>query len=178
MTNAAWSPKIKENAANKLYKLMKGILPAAKNFVPEIKKEIRTTKGGILTYIYKATDDSNEVIGWSFICTGRGFADKIELIVAVDKNFEKFIGYDVLYAAETPGFGNKIASDYFKNQFRGANAGDLELVKTGDNAAIDNKIVAISGATVSSTAVVNTLNNYLEQIKKELVSKGLIQSVK
>jgi major membrane immunogen (membrane-anchored lipoprotein) len=52
--------------------------------------------------------------------------------------------------------------------------GKLNLIKKGDNKKIDNEIVAISGATVSSTAVVNIFNNYLEQIKKQLTEKGLI----
>jgi Na+-translocating ferredoxin:NAD+ oxidoreductase RnfG subunit len=38
--------------------------------------------------------------------------------------------------------------------------------------------VAITGATVSSQAVVDILNNYIEQVKKQLLAKGLISNGK
>ena len=43
---------------------------------------------------------------------------------------------------------------------------------------IDNQIVAISGATVSSDAVLNIVNNYIGQIKNELEKEGLISDGK
>jgi Na+-translocating ferredoxin:NAD+ oxidoreductase RnfG subunit len=75
---------------------------------------------------------------------------------------------------ETPGFGDKIKKDYLGDQFKGAPAGELVLVKTGDDKKIDSEIVAISGATVSSEAVVKTFNVYIDKIKEQLRAKGLI----
>jgi Na+-translocating ferredoxin:NAD+ oxidoreductase RnfG subunit len=79
----------------------------------------------------------------------------------------------VLASNETPGFGDKIKKDYLGRQFEGAPAGRLELVKTGDEGKIDSEIVAISGATVSSEAVVKTFNTYIGKVKEQLQAKGM-----
>jgi len=48
------------------------------------------------------------------------------------------------------------------------------LVKAGDLARIDDQIVAITGATVTSDGVVTLFNTYLGKIKEQMISKGLI----
>jgi hypothetical protein len=53
----------------------------------------------------------------------------------------------------------------------------VELIKTGKIEVIkviDSQIAAISGATVSSEAVVKIFNTYTGEIKKQLQQKGLI----
>jgi len=178
-TNAAWSEKVEQNRINKIKNLMSSLVPDANNFEPVLDVEVDLGKGRKATsQVFKAVSDEGGCIGWSFKVEGTGFADKIELIVAVDAAFEKMAGYNVLYAAETPGFGDKIRQDFFRDQFKGSPAGDFELARTGDSKIIDNRIVAISGATVSSTAVVNALNNYFKQIKSALEAKGLLKNVK
>jgi Na+-translocating ferredoxin:NAD+ oxidoreductase RnfG subunit len=47
-------------------------------------------------------------------------------------------------------------------------------VKIGDAGKIDNEIVAISGATVTSTAVINIFNKSVISVKEQLQKKGLI----
>jgi Na+-translocating ferredoxin:NAD+ oxidoreductase RnfG subunit len=42
---------------------------------------------------------------------------------------------------------------------------------------VDSQIVAITGATVSSQAVVNIVNTFLAQIKDQMQKKGLIGNV-
>ena len=42
----------------------------------------------------------------------------------------------------------------------------------------DSKIVAISGATVTSTAVVKIFNTYIGKVKKQLQGKGFISDGK
>lgn len=177
--NAAWSGKVEQNKINKIKNLMSNLLPDANNFEPVLDVEVDLGKARKTTsQIFKALSAKGECIGFSFKVEGSGFADKIELIVAVDAAFEKMAGYNILYAAETPGFGDKIRQDFFRSQFRGAPADGFELTKTGDSKIVDNRIVVISGATVSSTAVVNALNNYFGQIKSALEAKGLLKNVK
>ena len=48
------------------------------------------------------------------------------------------------------------------------------LANAGSREQYDSTIVAISGATVSSTAVVEAMNHYLPQFKEQLEQKGLI----
>jgi len=176
VTSAALSPRIEQNKINKRNRLVGALLPEAKNFVPvEGGIEIESIQGKKETFeVFRAMSEANKCVGWSFNAIGPGFADKIELVVAVDKDFEKFAGFDVLASNETPGFGNQIKFDYFRDQFKGAPAEDLTLSTSGDSTKIDSEIIAISGATISSEAVVDIINNAMSQIKKQIQQKGLI----
>jgi electron transport complex protein RnfG len=176
VTDAALSPKIKENKDAKLHNLTVALLREAKRFV-EVDAEIEVKLAGgkkERVKVYKALSDAGECVGWSFNVSGQGFADKIELVVAVDKGFEKIAGFNVLTSNETPGFGDQIKSSNFRDQFVGAPAEKLTLVRTGDNRKINSEIVSITGATVSSEAVVGIINTFLIQIKDHIQQKGLI----
>lgn len=180
IANAAWAPMIEQNRIDKLNDLMRGLLTEAETFQLTLEGiEVDLGKGRTAkSDIYKALAADGTCIGWAFDCEGAGFADKIELIVAVDENFRKLAGFDVLASNETPGFGDRIKLDYFRSQFAGTPAGKLELIKTGDDKKIDSRIVAVTGATVSSDAVVKIINNYLEQIKNQMKTKGLLSNAK
>jgi electron transport complex protein RnfG len=177
VTNSAWSPKILQNEKDKLNDLMRGLISNAGDFQMVMEGlEIPAGKGRVAkTDVYKALDNNGRSIGFAFVAEGAGFADKIKLVIAVDSKCEKFFGYEVLSSNETPGFGSKIKEDYFANQFSQAPAGKVELVKTGNAREIDSKIVAISGATVSSEAVVKIFNTYIDRVKEQLQVKGLVK---
>jgi electron transport complex protein RnfG len=175
VTNAAWSPRIEQNEKDKLNNLMTGLITEAKNFQITIEAvEVPGKKGKITkTDIYQALDDSASSAGFAFVAIGAGFADKIKLVIAVDAKCKKVFGFKVLSSNETPGFGDRIKEDYFGDQFKKIPAGDLQLVKTGDPETIDSEIVAISGATVSSEAVVKIFNTYIGKVKEQLQAKEL-----
>mgnify|MGYP001063070440 CR=1 FL=1 len=180
VADAALSEKIEQNRINKLNRLTRALLPQAENFVAlDTEIEIDSIQGKKeKVKVYKALS-GDECVGWSFNAAGSGFADKIELVVAVDKNFQKIAGFEVLASNETPGFGDQIKYNYFRDQFKGAPAEELALVKVGEGAPtkIDSQIVAITGATVSSEAVVEIMNNSVIQIKSQMQKKGLIGNV-
>jgi len=178
VTNAAWRPMIIQNEINKFNDLAGALLTEAASFettAEGVEVDIgksRKTK----TDIKKGVSADGECVGWAFVCEGSGFADKIKLVLTVDAAFEKLAGFGVLASNETPGFGDKIKNDYFRSQFQGAPAAQLELTKIGDDKKIDNQIVAITGATVSSEAVVEILNNYIRQIRAHLQTEGLLNN--
>ena len=89
-------------------------------------------------------------------------------------------GFGVLFSNETPGFGDKInltpeAGGFYQPQFIGAPVGPLTLSKMGDPKILDAEIVAISGATVTSQAVVDTLNLWILPIKEAMKAQGLLE---
>jgi len=176
VTDAALSPKIEENKATKLNQLTMDLLREARRFVAlDAEIEVKLAGGKKeKVKVYKAMSEAGECVGWSFNASGQGFADKIELVVAVDKNFEKIAGFNVLVSNETPGFGDRIKSSYYRSQFVGAPAEKLQLVKTGDPKKIDSEIVSITGATVSSEAVIGIINTFLIRIKEQMQQKELI----
>ena len=181
VTNAALSPRIEQNRIDKLNRLTRALLPEAENFIAlDTEIEIESTRGKKeKVQVYKAMSEG-ECVGWSFNAAGSGFADKIELVIAVDKDFQKLAGFDILASNETPGFGDQIKYDYFRDQFKGAPAEELALVKTGEGQPkkIDSEIVAITGATVSSEAVVEIINNSITRVKNQMQKKGLIGNAK
>lgn len=176
-TNAGLQTKIRENEQNKINEKLSELINGAKSFETAIKDaDVVLGKGKkVKTDIYKAVDSDGKTIGFAYIAEGAGFMDKIKLIIAADSKFEKFLGFKVLASNETPRLGDKIKEPYYNDQYKNAPAGKFTLVKAGDARKIDNEIVAISGATVSSEAVVNIFNSYTEKIKELLVSKGLIE---
>jgi len=180
VTNAALSGRITGNEEDELNNLMRSLIVDAKDFEKVIKEaQIPGGKGKVnQTDIYRAIGSGNRNVGFAFVAVGAGFADKIKLVIAVDGDCERFFGFKVLSSNETPGFGSRIKEDEFGGQFRGVPTSVLEVVKTGDVEKIDSQIVAISGATVSSEAVVKIFNTYIGEIKRQLQEKGLISNGK
>lgn len=74
-------------------------------------------------------------------------------------------GISLLSIAETPGLGMK-AEEVLKPQFAGKNVSLFSYTKTG--AVTPDQIDAISGATVTTNALVNGVNTGLEFFKTEL----------
>ncbi len=171
--NVAWSQKIKDNEEGKFNKLASNLLTDAKEFVPVDIGKGKTYSVGVK----KGIDANGKTVGWAFVCEGAGFADKIKLVVATDAAFETLAGFGVLSSFETPGFGDKIniVDGFYQSQFKGAPVAELELTKIGDPEKVDNQIVSITGATVTSEAVVNIFNTFLLPIKEALQEQNLLQ---
>ncbi len=179
LTNAAWQPRIQQNEIEKFNRLAGAMLREADSFL-SLDEPVEIASGKPRPYtveVKRGVDAGGRTVGWAFLCQGSGFSDKIKLVVAVDGSFETLAGFGVLSSNETPGFGDKItiAGGFFQRQFVGAPAAALDLVKSGEAEAIDDEIVAISGATVSSQAVVTILNTYVVPIQEELKKRGLIE---
>jgi len=180
MTNTALSGRIEQNKAARLNDLTKALLPGAEVFQP-VAADIQVSLpdgSKEKARVFEVLSRDQQRIGWSFNAHGVGFAGPIELVLAVDKDFQKIMGFDVLASSETPGFGDQIRSGFYRKQYADAPAEPLSLVKMGDPALADAQIVAITGATVSSQAVVNIVNTFLTQIKSQMQEKGLIGNVR
>jgi electron transport complex protein RnfG len=174
--NAAWQGRILQNEEDKFNNLARQMLPDANSFETVAEDiEVDTGKGKKkFTSVKKALAADGTCIGWAFKCEGSGFADKIKLVLAVDADFKQLKGFGVLSSNETPGFGDQIKLPYYRNQFVDIPAEKLVFSKVGDSSKKDTDIIAISGATISSQAVVNIINNFLPQVKEQIMKKGLI----
>jgi electron transport complex protein RnfG len=175
IANAAWYPRILQNEKDKLNKLIVGLVSDANDFQIVIEDvNIPGERGKIIkTDIYKVRDTEGKTAGFAFVGIGSGFADKIKLVITIDSKCEKFLGFDVLSSNETAGCGDKIKEKEFRIQFKGIAAGNLELIKAGQTK--NGKVLAISGATVSSESVVKIFNIYIDVIKQKIKEAGLDQ---
>ncbi|HEX6558602.1 MAG TPA: FMN-binding protein, partial [Longimicrobiales bacterium] len=100
-----------------------------------------------------------------------GFADVITLIFGYDPVQKRLIGMKVLDNKETPGLGDKIVKDpKFSNGFNGKDT-PLLGVKHGAGKGGRNEVDMITGATISSRAVIGIINRKLEKVEP-LLPKG------
>ena len=108
--------------------------------------------------IYAGHDAAGKLVGWAIPAQGAGFQDTIKLIYGYRADTERIVGMEVLESRETPGLGSKIVDDagFHSNFTELAVLPTLQLVKAGKSKP--NQVQAISGATISSTAVVRILN--------------------
>jgi electron transport complex protein RnfG len=129
--------------------------------LPETKTYEKVEKAD-LTY-YKCFDNRKRMIGTAILCQGNGYQGGIKMMVGVNADFSKFTGMVVLEQVETPGLGAKISEAKFEGQFKNlATKPPIEYVK-GAAPTKPNEIQAITGATISSAAVVNIINKTVEQ---------------
>jgi len=186
--NGSLEKRIEKNAKDKLNREMGILFKEHKNCLFEevavkdkrgknVIYSIKDEPGKAVTYHVIYTVENTEsktdkqltskaIVGYAIEAIGGGFADKIRLLVAVDVDLKTLLGYAVLKSNETPGFGDKIDNEEFKNQFIGCPAAKLKVEIQGDRSVLDETIVAITGATVSSEAVTKIVNKALKKIKE------------
>lgn len=108
--------------------------------------------------IYGGYDDAGEFKGYAIASSGAGFQDEIQLLYGFDPATRRVIGMRVLSSRETPGLGDKIMKNAaFIANFDGL-AVEPEIVVVKDGKDQPNEVDAITGATISSKAVVKIIN--------------------
>lgn len=111
-----------------------------------------------------------ELRGYVVKTGGQGYADRIELLLGMAPDFESITGLFILEQKETPGLGNKIIEFDWRGQFIGKKSSPaLVVIKSG--AQKQNEIDAVTGATISSRAVTDIVNNAILALKGPL-TKG------
>ena len=123
--------------------------------------------GITMNEIMAAKDASGNQIGYVFnVTTSEGYGGDIQLAVGVQTD-GTLNGYDTLSIGETAGLGMNATTDAFKNQYKGIKAKQLTVVKEGTGSQSDEKIDAISGATITSRAVTSAVNACLAYTAEE-----------
>lgn len=130
---------------------MKSLVKEADNF-----KEISGKTGW-----YEAEKDGKVV---AYVVPGetKGYGGAIKMLVAVSKD-GKVINYDILAHNETPGLGDNANKEPFKKQVIGKIAEDLAVTKDPSNT---KNIQAMTGATISSKAVIKGIKEAVEEVDK------------
>ncbi|MCF7832339.1 MAG: RnfABCDGE type electron transport complex subunit G [Candidatus Marinimicrobia bacterium] len=121
---------------------------------------------------YKASKNE-EVVGYAFQVSGGGYQSELVLMVGVTADFSKIIAAKILSQVETPGLGTKIENDpsnkedpsWFVDQFKNLSVAPAITYVKNVKPSKDNEIQAITGATISSAAVVSVLNKGIEKFK-------------
>ena len=116
-----------------------------------------------LEQVYLGYGPGNQRIGFAIVAGAAGFQDVIQLIFGYDPKTRQLLGMKVLESKETPGLGDRIEKDQaFVSQFVGARV-PLLGVKKGKRSG-PREVDMITGATISSKAVIRIINNALERL--------------
>lgn len=175
--NLALSPIIKTNKINetmeKVPELVLGINGAAKLTISGKKLDINSQmvtierKNSRISYKVFQAINEEEVSGWVVKASGQGYADKIELLIGLDKTMESITGLFVLEQKETPGLGSKISQWDFRKQFVSKKT-KSPIIPTKTGASASNEIDAITGATISSRSVCSIVNVAAKNVRTAL----------
>ncbi len=110
---------------------------------------------------FKAQFDDGRLAGYAIIVKGPGgFTNDFDMMVGLDST-GKVIDTYVLDHKETPGLGDGMQKEPFKNQFRGKGLGDIKWLVTKDGGDID----AITAATITSRAFTGGVKRALEAFR-------------
>ena len=160
--NKVTMPIIEENNRKEFQLALQKVLPQ----YTEIKE--LPSKNGI--QFYEAWNNKTKVAtAVTFIA--KGFQSEIKVLYALSPDRSHILNLTILEQMETPGLGTKIVEDkskkdkpfWFTSQFSNvATSPAIEYLKNKIPQK-DNQIQAITGATISSKAIVNRLNETLEQ---------------
>ena len=112
---------------------------------------------------------NGETVGYNITVTPKGYGGLIEMVVGIDDE-GKLSDLKILSPPATPGLGAKAADPAFSDQFEQKNVDRVVITKT--TPAEENEIQAISGATITSSAVANGVNTALEYWAKNLKGEG------
>lgn len=118
---------------------------------------------------YTPTKDGS---AYAFSVETKGFASGLKLMVGIDKD-AKITGLAIVDCSnETPGLGANAKNESFYRQFTDKK-GELSVIKPGLGEPKDTEIVALTGATITSKAVVEATNDVTKYFEANLKDGGV-----
>ena len=120
--------------------------------------------------VYAGKDEAGGLKGFAVYSTGIGFQDKIIIMIGVDPSLSRLNSLVVLDQKETPGLGAKITdrtsflSSWEEKDFTQPFSLRKPPAPSPDSLAA-SEVNTITGATISSEAVLNIVNAAREKVK-------------
>lgn len=112
--------------------------------------------------VFVGYDENGTRVGMAISGAEPGFQDIIGLLFGYDPLSKEVLGMKVLESKETPGLGDKIEKDSsFVSAFRGVLT-PIRGVKAGSGRGGEHEVDMITGATISSKAIINIINNRID----------------
>jgi electron transport complex protein RnfG len=163
------NPRIEEYRAMVLAEAVTEVLGGADHYETVFLEDGRFTLAPLsdtvnLERVYVGYDELGQPVGVAVAGGEPGFQDIIDLIFGYDPGTGDVLGMKVLESKETPGLGDKILKDStFIREFIGV-ATPLVGVKKGRAADLEEEVIMITGATISSRAVIDIINHQVEAL--------------
>jgi len=158
-------PIIEANNAAALERAVFQVLPGTTSMEPIVERDGALAIGSgskdeeELDTIYLGRDSAGTITGYAIPWQGTGFQDVIKLIYGYHPARGVVVGMEILESMETPGLGDKIFKDAsFLANFE-ALAVEPTIVPVANGAKTEpHQVDCITGATISSKAVVKIIN--------------------
>jgi electron transport complex protein RnfG len=139
--------------------------------VPETKSFSQLTTYEDNKNIYVCYGENEKITGFAFEAAGTGYQGEIKLMSGLTPQLKKMTGLEILAQVETPGLGAEITGNKFLNWFENLKIKPrIELLKD-QQPDEPNEVQAITGATISSKAVVRILNRALKEVRPLIKAK-------
>lgn len=122
---------------------------------------------GAPRYYKVMAENGTDLGGYVLYGAGPGLWGTIRAVIGFNKTLDHLTGIDFIEQSETPGLGARITEGWFRTQFRGK-SGPFSMVREGQKSA-PNEFDAITGATITSTAV-RDLVNKTQQNARSIIS--------
>lgn len=159
---------------NRKQEAFQAVLPGANKFEIEESFDVKVAEKIIqengfsddITEVAAGIDQDGKTMGYVINVTSHeGYGGDIQLSVGI-LNDGTVKGIEMLSISETAGLGMKANESDFKNQFKDKEVSQFVYTKSGEKG--DDKIDAISGATITTNAVTNAVNSALVYFESEL----------
>lgn len=157
-TNQITEPIIAQRNEQANNEARQTVLPQASDFKALDKSKYKSGGSVEVVEVYEGSNGSDVEVYTIKVLPG-GYGGSIELMVGI-KSDGTISGINIGNMTETPGLGAKAKEESFYGQFAGKPATELSVVKSGT--AGETEIQAISGATITSTAVTTGVNAAVE----------------
>lgn len=172
-------PLIEANKTEALQKAIFKVLPGCQNYstlemieaeliqiLPSDSEQNTNSQNPETPKIFAGFDTAGDLIGFAIPSSEPGFQDIIGAIYGYDAIEELIIGFEVLESKETPGLGDKIFKDEdFQANFTSLSVEpEIIAVKKGERKN-PYEVETITGATISSKAIIRMLNNSMQDWK-------------
>jgi H+/Na+-translocating ferredoxin:NAD+ oxidoreductase subunit G len=168
------NPQIEEYRARVLEEAITEVLAGAERYVTvflEADEGFTATPAADtadLDRVYVGFDANEQPVGIAVQGGEPGFQDVITLIFGYDPASGELLGMKVLEHKETPGLGDKIEKDTaFIGAFRRVST-PLLGIKKGRESGASEEIVMITGATISSRAIIDIINHRLDDLQRSM----------
>ena len=113
--------------------------------------------------VFAGYSESDQLIGFAVTTREPGFSELITIAFGYDPRTSSITGMKVLDSKETPVIADGILALPFRKQFEGRTT-PLQGVKAGRNTGAPQQVDMISGATISSRAIIAAINKRVEAI--------------
>lgn len=137
-------PRIIEQRRLEEKRAIEKVLPQIPETIEKVEKE------GFV--FYKAEDAEGNLFAYVIITEARGYSSDIRTVASVNPE-GKIIAVEILEHKETPGIGTRIEDTEFLTQFK--------------NKKISEQFDTITGATISSRAVIDSIKKEAREVLKQ-----------